>query len=142
MLGEIGILVLVVAATAWLIQSPPARTEVRPKLLDRTVQLDFGGSVQVVIDPARAGRNEIHLYFTGEDGRIDDEVTGVELTAAGGGRGIEGLDLGLLASGPGHFTTSGKTIPFAGTWSFLLDVERGRFETEAARFSAEIGASE
>lgn len=138
-LGEVGLLVLVLAATAALIQTPPARTAVDPGIVDVDVRLASGATAQLVIDPARAGSNEIHVYASTKDRRLDDAVTNV-LLEGDGPNGIENLKLPLLPSGPGHFTTPARTIPFPGTWTFSVIVERGRFESDAGTAKATIGA--
>ena len=139
--GEVVLLVLVLAATAALIQTPPARDAVDPGIADVDIRLASGATAQLVIDPARAGSNEIHVYASTKEQRLDDAVTGV-LLVGDGPRGIENLKLPLLPSGPGHFTTPARTIPFAGTWTFEVTVERGRFETDAGTAKVEIGARE
>ncbi|MCW2955269.1 MAG: copper resistance protein CopC [Thermoleophilia bacterium] len=140
--GEIAVLALVVVATAALIQTQPAKSSIAPKLVDRVVQVRGGGELQVVIDPARTGPNEIHVYVNDARGRLDESVTNVTMTASGGGRGIENLDIPLLPSGPGHFTTPAKTLPFDGSWNFDLSVARGTFDARSASFTASIGKAD
>ena len=139
--AEIGILVLVLAATAWLIQSPPAKVELQPDFVDRTLALKGGGSVQLVIDPASVGANEVHMYAFDEQLQVDDAVTDMTMTAFNDERKLGPLDIELAPSGPGHFTTPRATIPFDGKWRFELGIKRGKFDEERARFSADIAAS-
>ncbi|MCZ4497154.1 MAG: copC [Thermoleophilia bacterium] len=139
--GELAILAVVVGVTAALIQTPPAKSSIQPKLVDKVIPLRTG-ELQLVVDPARVGANEIHVYVSNERGRLDETVTNVTMRGKGGGKGIEGLEIPLLPSGPGHFTTPAKTIPFAGSWTFTLQVERGTFDSQAASFTTSIGKAD
>jgi copper transport protein len=136
--GEVALLVAVIAATAALIQTPPARVAVAAGLVDADISFPSGAHAQLVIDPARVGSNEIHVYAATKNDRIDPAVTAVSLRASGP-HGIDNLKLPLLPSGPGHFTTPARTIPFAGTWTFELTVFRGKFETDTGSVRAKIG---
>lgn len=136
--GEFGLLVAVIAATAALIQTPPARVALTSGIVDKYIEFPSGAKAQLVIDPGAAGSNEIHIYAQTKTDRLDGDVTEVSLRASGP-RGIENLKLPLLPSGPGHFTTPARTIPFAGTWTFQVTVARGKFETDSGSVRAEIG---
>jgi len=136
--GEVAILALVIAATAALIQTPPARTQIQPGLFDSTKDFRSGASVQLVVDPSQQGVNEIHVYLLTKTDRVDSSVTELEATAANAERGIEGLDLRLLPSGPGHWTTPGKSIPFAGTWKVQITAQRGKFDSESATITVPV----
>jgi copper transport protein len=138
---EVGILLLVLSATAWLIQTPPAKVELKPAFVDQTLTLGGGGSVQMVIDPAAVGTNEIHLYAFDEQLQVDDDVSDMELTAYNDKRGLGPLDITLTPTGPGHYTAAGATIPFAGAWRFDIGVKRGKFDEERTRASADIAPS-
>jgi copper transport protein len=140
--AEVGLLVLVLAVTAWLVQAPPAKVALQPGLFDTTVQLAGGGSVQLVIDPARAGSNEIHAYAFDPQQQVDPDVTDMTLTATNKQRGVGPLELQLDETGPGHYQIPAGTIPFDGKWSFELGVRHGRFDEQLARFTADIAPTE
>ena len=137
--AELAILACVIAATAALIQTAPARTQVQPPRIERFVTFPSGARAQLIIDPGTAGPNEIHVYVFTKSERVDEKVTRLKLTADGP-RGLQQLDLGLLPGGPGHWTVPRRTIPFAGSWKFVLTVDRGDFESETGSIRAEIGA--
>lgn len=139
--AEIGILVLVLCATAWLVQSAPAKVELRPGFVDKTVELKDGGQVQLVIDPAVVGTNEVHLYAFDKDLQVDDAVTDMSLTGWNDERELGPLEIKLVPSGPGHYTTPKATIPFDGKWRFDLGVKHGRFDETVAKFDADIASS-
>lgn len=136
--GELALLVLVVAATAWLVQTVPAKVELRPDFVERTEQLGSGGSLQLIIDPAALGTNEVHVYAFNEQRQPDGDITQLTLTTRQEARQLGPLDIELESAGPGHWTTSSATFPFAGRWSFTVSVRRGEFDEELVRFSAQI----
>lgn len=137
--AELVLLACVVAATSALIQTAPARTQLTPSRIEKIVKLPSGATAQLIIDPGQQGPDEIHVYTFTKAQRVDQEATNVKLVADGP-NGISNLDLGLLPGGTGHWTIPRRTIPFAGTWTFELTVERGDFDSETGRVRATIGA--
>jgi copper transport protein len=135
---ELALLAIVIALTAWLVQTPPAKVQLAPAFVEKTIELDSGGDVQLVIDPASVGRNEIHVYAFTEAGQVDGEIDDMRLTAFNDARKLGPLEIKLSSAGPGHFTTASATIPFDGRWRFEAALQRGRFDEERARFSADI----
>jgi copper transport protein len=136
--GEIVLLVVVVALTAWLIASIPAKVAAAPELIDKTVQLKGGGSLQVTIDPGAVGRNEVHVYVLGKSSTPDASVTNIGLEADNRKRDIGPLKADLRTAGPGHATTGKFSLPIAGNWTFVTRIQRGKFDEERVRFTAEI----
>ncbi len=135
---EFGILLLVLAATAWLVQTPPAKVQLAPQVVEKTAELGSGGSVQLTVDPATVGSNLFHVYVYDKDLQLDDEVTDFTLTAFNDKRGLGPLKIDVLPTGPGHFQANGATIPFDGTWRLEASARRGKFDEERARFSVNI----
>ena len=62
-------LLVVVGLTAVLVVVTPARTEAAGGPVERIIDLGDVGSVQLVVAPARAGFNQIHLYTFDPAGR-------------------------------------------------------------------------
>ncbi len=139
-------LVLAVGLTAVLVNVTPARTEAGVGgLFSETVPLvDNGtgeeiGTVNVVVDPNRAGRNTIHFYFYDPDGRAVDlaeEVT-VSLT-------LPANDLGPIVrepvrAGPAHFQIDGDELVTGGRWDIAVDARLSRFEAATAEVEALVG---
>src|SRR5690606_2185206 len=70
---ELVIVVAVVALTSVLVVLTPANASQGGGVVEQIVELgDDVGSVQVVVDPARVGFNELHLYTYDPDGRPAD----------------------------------------------------------------------
>jgi copper transport protein len=136
--AELGVLMLVIAATAWLIQTPPAKVQLQPPFVEQTVDFGNRGTVQLVIDPATVGRNELHVYAFDQQLQVDGDVTDITLTAYSPERELGPLDLELVTAGPGHYTTPAATIPFAGSWEFTIRVRRGEFDERSARVDVDV----
>lgn len=128
--AEVVGLVAVVAVTSVLVVVTPARTVQAPGIVEVMVDLEAHGSVQVVVDPARPGRNEIHLYTYGSDGRPDDiadEVV-IELTLPAVGLGP--IERTPTRAGPAHLQLATDDLALAGRWEITVRARVDRF-TEA-----------
>lgn len=135
--GELALLVCVIAATAWLIQAIPAKDELRPGFVEKTVELR-SGSLQLVLDPAEVGPNELHLYALDKQHQPNARIAELTITASNPERDIDDLDITVQSAGPGHYTTASATLPFAGRWTFTVRAKLGEFEEQRARFDVEI----
>jgi copper transport protein len=112
--AEVLVALVVLALSAVLVDVQPAKqayaapysTEVKagPDLLD------------VVIDPAKAGPVALHVYVLTADG-AQAAVPEVRASLSNSGAGISDLTVPLTNAGPGHFLTTGFTIPIRGTWT-------------------------
>jgi copper transport protein len=135
---EVLILVGVVALTAWLIAAVPAKNQLKPKLFDRTLKLNNGGSAQIVIDPAKAGSNKVHIYVLDKTLQLDGSLQDLRMEAANSKLDISHLNIDLNSAGPGHYTTNAASIPYAGKWRFNVFVKYSKFDQEIVPFSADI----
>ena len=114
---EVVFLVAVLAVTALLVDSAPART---------TASAPFAATVsgkglqfEVLLVPARTGPNELHLTVLQTNGVLANVLsTDVELSNPE--KGIAPIKVTLVRLGPGHYTSTGLTIPFAGTWQLSM----------------------
>ncbi len=109
---------LVVAVTAWLVVSPPAREVFRtsdPELI--TLRSD-DMRVDIILDPARRGTNVLHLTALSARGlpRRTEELTAT-LT-----KGEVELKPKFVAAGPGHVIAPALVLPSAGTWRIEVRV--------------------
>lgn len=136
---EGGLLLGAVALTAVLVNVTPARTAAGiGGVFSDTVA--FGdGSVNVVVDPARAGDNEVHLYVFDAAGRVSDQPFDdltVRLT-------LPAAELGPLerepyVAGPGHFQVDGRDLSIAGDWTIEIVGRVDRFDQITATVTVPI----
>jgi len=133
-LVEVVVAAAILALSAVLVGTPPARAEVdRPVDVLLPLQGSAGpsGSVQVSVAPARSGANTLHVYLFDDTGRLTQPATiGVSLTEPS--QEIGPLDVALQPAGPGHYVGEGMTIPGAGTWTLTVDVRLDEFTATTA----------
>jgi copper transport protein len=123
----------VLALTAALIHQPPARadapgpfTTVATAEPADTATAGAGGAgsearLDVTVDPARAGSNDIHLYFLDPDG-LPLAVDAVEVTAAT--NDVPARSLPVTPVTPDHVTVTGASMPSPGTWTVEVTAVR------------------
>jgi copper transport protein len=112
---EAGVVALVLLVTASLVIQPPGRLTVdRP--VDVTVT-EGALTMQVTVTPARAGSNDVHVYFFGPDGGTPS-VDAVEVLASTGD--VPPRRLTVTPISPSHVSAYGASLTSAGTWT--LDI--------------------
>jgi copper transport protein len=114
---EVVFLVLVLAATALLVNAPPARSAVNAPY--STTLQGKGISFEVLIVPARAGVNAVHLTALEPNGSLFP-LTGLDVEFSLPAKGIAPINVTLIRLGPGHYTSTGLTIPFSGKWQLEI----------------------
>ncbi len=136
---ELSLAVAIVGVTAVLVAEPPAKAQLAaqagPVSRDAFVH-PF--QINLVVDPARTGPNEIHVYLlnhlTGQPARVDEVRIGASLPAAGVGP----LRLKAVPAGPGHVVIPAATFPLAGLWTLRLDIRRGDFDQRSTTVTIPI----
>jgi copper transport protein len=133
-LVEFAVAAVVLALSAVLVGTPPARSAVAQPV-DTLLPLQgsggASGSVQVSVDPARPGPNTMHLYLFDDAGRlIQPEAIAVTLTEES--QDIGPLEVDLLPAGPGHSFSEAMDIPGAGTWTLGISVRLDEFTAVTA----------
>ncbi|MEN3582835.1 copper resistance protein CopC [Streptomyces sp. ZYX-F-203] len=151
-LAEAGIAVVLLAVTAALTQTEPARTvggtaaapvDDSTGALTLDIPFDTGGEngqgvVRVDLDPARVGANDVHVYATTTGGRpLDLPEVRIALTLAA-------EDLGPLPVVPdhvstGHWSASAVRIPAAGDWRVAVTVRTSDIDQVTVSKNAQIG---
>jgi copper transport protein len=119
-LAEVGFAVVVLAVTALLVNTAPARTEsTEPVALSMR---SAGVFADVTIAPGAAGRNDIHVTVlpTGAD-----SITDVQMQLTRPGEDVAPFDVPLRPLSPGHEYAPQYNIPFSGEWRVVLRVQLG-----------------
>ena len=133
-LVELGLAVVVLALSAVLVGSPPARAAVaQPVDVLLPLQGSAGpdGSVQVSVDPARPGANTLHLYLFDDSGRLTQPAD-ITVTLTEQEQQIGPLAVDLLPAGPGHYVADAMPVPGAGTWTLTVTVRLDEFTATTA----------
>lgn len=129
--AEFALFAAVIAVSAILVgQTTPDAVSAGPASVSATIgeaQLDLN------VEPAQAGSNEIHIYLiASDDGSQYDVLRDVELTATLPEKDIGPLEIELRRAGPGHYTTSNAALGAPGTWELTLSGRVSRFEEPRA----------
>jgi copper transport protein len=108
--------VAVLAVTAVLVDTPPGAGTVSEPV-ERVVQAG-DTTVRLQVSPARAGANEVHLYYLSRDGNLA-AVDAAELRVSTDG--VEPRRVPLTVVTASHNVAGGVQLT-AGTWRFELTV--------------------
>lgn len=135
-LVEVLLAAVVLAVTAVLVGTPPARSSVtEPVDVTLPLQGDTGTaaarSVQISVVPAGTGPNSLHVFVYDEAGQLTDPQD-VSVTLTEAGQEIGPLDVELLPAGPGHYIADGMSIPTPGTWTLTVAVRLDEFTATTA----------
>jgi copper transport protein len=133
-LVELAVGLVVLALSAVLVGTPPARAEVaQPVDVTLPVQTAAGedGSVQVSVDPAAVGPNTLHVYLLDAQGQFTQPVD-IRVTLTEPAQEIGPIDVALEPAGPGHYVGDGMAVPGAGTWTLAVTVRLDEFTAGTA----------
>ena len=85
--------------------------------------------VDLTVDPATVGPNEIHVYLTdSETGVPFSKVRQFTANAELPGKGIGPLELDVRKSGPGHYTIPGAQLAAPGDWTIAMSARVSAFD--------------
>jgi copper transport protein len=131
-------LVVVLVITSQLANTTPARTAEAPGL--QSVSAPLGsGTLEVVVDPARPGRNDVHAYLLDARGRPDDRFDTASMELAVPAEDVGPLVREPVRAGPGHFVLVGTDLDLAGDWTLTVTVKPDRFTEQRATVGFRVG---
>lgn len=133
---EAGLIALVLAATAGLVNATPPLTQSRaPASVTVTSE---GFLAQVIVDPAVTGGTVLHVYINSVDGTLlrPDEVT---VQAALPAQQLGPFTIPTFRAGPDHVTTPDADFPIAGRWTLTITMRYQEFEQ--VTFTAAVSIS-
>ncbi|MCU1358390.1 MAG: Copper resistance protein CopC [Acidimicrobiales bacterium] len=130
-------IVAVLALTGALVNITPARTAVGSGPVAVSAPLG-SGSVQVDIDPARVGRNDIHAYILDRLGRPTSRYTTATFSLSLPAEDLGPLDRTPVLAGPNHFQLVGTPLSPGGTWTLTITVKPDRFTEQKATVSFRV----
>jgi copper transport protein len=122
------VLVGVVAITSVLVLKTPARTVDQGGPEEKIVQLSQdAGSVQVVVAPAKAGYNQLHLYTFDPEGRPTELADTIDLELSLPSADLGPIERTATRAGPAHAQLNGSDFAVAGTWTVTIRLQLDRF---------------
>lgn len=135
---EVGAIVVVLALTGALTGITPAATAAEGGIQTVSAPLG-GGTAEMIIDPARPGRNDIHVYVLDEQGAPDDRYQSASFAFAYPAQDIGPLQREPVQAGPGHFQVIGTDFDIEGEWTLTLTVKEDRFSEEETTLRFTVG---
>ena len=126
--AELALMVAIVGVTAFLVAEPPARASVAPSGPYATIAQLGPLEVNLVVDPARAGDNDLHLFLLDRSGQ-PAEVDDLRVLASLPSKQIGPLRFTARRLAPGHFAVLSAHLALAGDWQLRLEARRGEFES-------------
>ncbi len=135
--AEVTLIAAVLGVASVLVSYAPP-SDSRPGPVSGTA--DLGSRVlDYTVDPARVGRNQLHLYlFNADDGSQFDAAREVTATATLPSKQIGPLPVELSKAGPGHFVAPDLRLGVPGAWELSIAVRLSRFEQDEARLEVPI----
>jgi len=117
--AEVALIAVVLAVTAALTSYPPPGAEATGPF---SASADMGPArLEVTVDPASTGANEIHLYlFHRRDGSQWDRARELTLQLRMPDRDIGPLEPRLDKAGPGHYVARRALIAPGGAWQLQV----------------------
>jgi len=126
--AEVALIAVVLGVTAALSSYPPSTVQASGPV-SRTTTIG-PAQLQVTVDPATVGANEIHLYLLNpRDGSQWDRAKEARLTVSERDKGIGPLPVELSKAGPGHYVTSSSAaLAVPGGWTLNVAVRVSDFD--------------
>jgi copper transport protein len=131
-------LVVVLVLTAALVNTPPARTAAGIGTIYSDTKPIGQDSVNLVVDPNRAGSNSIHLYLLDQSGRPAALAQSVELDFSLSSANIGPIVRQPSVAGPGHYLLDSNDLTIAGAWTILVRAQVSKFEEKTATFTVNV----
>lgn len=122
-------IVVALAVTAVLVNVTPARSAMIPGIQATQVELETG-RVDIVVDPARPGPNDVHVYLFDHESQVDDRFEGVTVTLTLPDEDVGPFEREPVKVGPGHYQVVAGDIPLGGTWEVTVTLRVDRFTQE------------
>jgi copper transport protein len=133
--AEAAIALAVIGVTAGLVDTTPARTAYAPVFSEtKTVSGDL--RVQVDVEPARAGLNQMHVYYTGAGSKaVDVEEVTARFTRVGI---TDVVPVAVPQDTLGHYEQLKVPLPDAGQWRLDLTTRTSDIDTSTTTFVIRI----
>jgi copper transport protein len=125
-------LVAVLGLTGILVGVTPAKTEAGIGSVSTITTKLGSGTVNLTIDPNRAGTNTIHIYLLDDVGRQVDTASEMQLQFSLPSRGIGPITRTPFKAGPGHWQYDGDVLSIPGQWRITILSRVSEFDEQRA----------
>ena len=132
---EAGTAAVVLSVTAFLVETTPARSAYAP-VFSEVAAVDGPLRVQVDVEPARTGLNDIHVYYTAEGGKAVD-VPEVDIRWTRDGTD-DVIPVELERDSLGHYERLRVALPSSGTWELAVTTRTTDIDSAITRFTVRV----
>lgn len=134
---EVALLAVVLGVTAALVSYPPSGAVSSGP---QSVRASFGpADLQLTVDPARVGPNEMHVYLTDKQtGAQYDRVKEFKVSLVLPAEKLGPLEAETRKAGPGHFVMNGALFGVAGDWEVKVTGRVSEFDAYYATLKVGI----
>jgi methionine-rich copper-binding protein CopC/putative copper export protein len=133
----LGIVAILVVTAVLVNVTPGASTEIKGPY--QATQAFRDGKVAITIAPNEPGPNNIHLDFTGPDGRPSDVAQKVTLELSLPAKDLGPFTREFVKAGNGHFILENiNDLSIAGDWQVTLLVRVSDFDQERVEFQDKV----
>jgi copper transport protein len=134
---EVGLLAVVLGVTAALVSYAPATAEQTGPFA--TTQAVGPLELQVTVDPAEVGRNEMHLYlFRSRDGTQFDGTKELRIRMTLPSKDIGPLAVRPVKAGPGHYVVPAADFGVEGDWEVRFTGRVSEFDQYETKLKVPI----
>lgn len=134
-LMETGLAVVVLAVTAVLVDTAPARESYFP-VFEGTAVVVPGESLHVLIDPARTGLNQMTVDYSASTGRPVDVVQATARWTRKAGGDV--VPVQLVRTAAGRYALSSVQLPSAGSWQLDITTQTSDIDAATSVFTVQI----
>jgi copper transport protein len=135
--GEVALIAAVLVVTGALAGYAPAATRSSGPF-SATTRIG-AQEMQLTVDPARVGPNEVHVYLIDpQTGAQLDTAKEVDIAAALPDRGIGKISQEATKAGPGHYVVPSLPLGVAGTWHLTVTVRVSDFDEDAKMLEVKV----
>lgn len=136
---EVALIVVALALTSVLVNLTPAKAanaKPEPTVVEAPLA---DGTVQVTVEPALPGPNDLVLEFRTSNGSSDDGYGEISVQLELPEQGIGPIEVEAERTGPGRFEVEGADLTLAGRWVLTLSAKVDRFTEAEASVEFPIG---
>ena len=136
--AEVALIVVVLGVTSALVSYPPSIAQSSGGPVSITKSLG-PADVQVTVDPARVGPNEMHAYLIDKrTGQQYDRVKEFRVELQQPDKGIGPLKADSRRAGPGHYVMPGTVFGTSGGWLVKISARVSKFDAYYATAKVKI----
>jgi copper transport protein len=136
--SEIVGLVVVLAITSALVAITPAREATSTGGVFSSTVAFRGGTLSLVVDPAKVGLNEIHVYVLDAEQRPDDALEQMTLRMSLPSQSVGPFERVMDDAGPGHWSLDSSDLTIPGAWELTAVGQVSKFEDQQATVTVPI----